>query len=225
MRRLLRWTVLLCFLVASLSFGVFGVASHQSVGPHLEALHLSDCHLPCWIGVTPGQTRIEEARAQILTYFPHDLPETNLLSRTAWSVRVRESDFTVYLIAQPDTDGHSLDPDPVIDAIVLEPAQPGGRDDSLTVAAAINLLGDPKAIGVSSTYDQSYLFTVLYFDGVAMNISTDHVMGCGPLSPESPIRTLLISAEGPEPGPSQPWRGFRSCYREQNENDSVLARK
>src|SRR5258705_4765753 len=36
-----------------------------AVADSLTTLHMTDCTLPCWMGVTPGVTTLEEARLQV----------------------------------------------------------------------------------------------------------------------------------------------------------------
>ena len=36
----------------------------------LHALHLTDCALPCWMGITPGQTSYEEALRRVEAAYP-----------------------------------------------------------------------------------------------------------------------------------------------------------
>ncbi|HLY26794.1 MAG TPA: hypothetical protein VKQ72_10675 [Aggregatilineales bacterium] len=44
---------------------VIFVARQQPLPPRLAMLHLTDCALPCWIGITPGVTPVEQVKARI----------------------------------------------------------------------------------------------------------------------------------------------------------------
>ncbi|MEP7290652.1 MAG: hypothetical protein ABI835_02665 [Chloroflexota bacterium] len=66
--------------VAVIFFGVFSfillifavrwVGSLQPPPAALEQLHLTDCTLPCWLGITPGITRFDEAAQSITATYP-----------------------------------------------------------------------------------------------------------------------------------------------------------
>src|SRR5579859_1219802 len=44
---------------------VIFVARQQPLPPRLAMLHLTDCELPCWIGITPGVTPADQVKARI----------------------------------------------------------------------------------------------------------------------------------------------------------------
>jgi hypothetical protein len=69
MQRLLALTIGLCF-----SFSIFAVAAiligrQQPPPEHLAMLHLTDCDAPCWIGIMPGESSVEQARARIAAVY------------------------------------------------------------------------------------------------------------------------------------------------------------
>src|SRR5258707_6670431 len=41
------------------------LARRQPLPPRLAMLHLTDCELPCWIGITPGVTPVDQVKARI----------------------------------------------------------------------------------------------------------------------------------------------------------------
>ena len=54
----------------AISAGALSLAGHsESLPPDLIMLHLTDCALPCWIGIEPGTTTRKVARQHILETF------------------------------------------------------------------------------------------------------------------------------------------------------------
>lgn len=69
MRRLLS---LICLLLAVLVVTVSAarvVGQQRPASPLLATLRLTDCVSPCWIGIVPGKTTIEDARERINTVY------------------------------------------------------------------------------------------------------------------------------------------------------------
>ncbi len=60
-------------------------------------LHLDDCQLPCWIGITPGKTTVGEAKRRIQEVFGDSLVFTLDDARQHW---------TDVLITLPDSSRH-----------------------------------------------------------------------------------------------------------------------
>src|SRR5579864_7933293 len=65
MRRVLGFTItgiLACF---ALTGTALIVGRDQPLPERLAMLHLTDCAPPCWIGIVPGVTTIQEARKRV----------------------------------------------------------------------------------------------------------------------------------------------------------------
>ncbi len=45
----------------------------------LRALHLTDCQLPCWLGITPGETTFAEAVQRLNVAYPKPIPGIDTL--------------------------------------------------------------------------------------------------------------------------------------------------
>ena len=54
-------------------FAMRAVGSVQPPSTALAPLHLADCALPCWMGMTPGKTTFDDALQQVSAAFPHSL--------------------------------------------------------------------------------------------------------------------------------------------------------
>src|SRR5260221_12733466 len=61
----LKVAVILSLIVGG---GVF-VARRQLLPDYLSGLHLTDCEIPCWMGIIPGKTTLSEAQQIIMTAF------------------------------------------------------------------------------------------------------------------------------------------------------------
>ncbi len=55
-------------------FGARLIGQMQPPSDELAGLHLTDCALPCWLGITPGETSYEAAVQRISTAYPQVVP-------------------------------------------------------------------------------------------------------------------------------------------------------
>ncbi len=85
MRRFLVWVSGLTALFALLIVTIEAISGAYPP-PALAALHLTDCQLPCWLGITPGQTTLDQAVYRIQTAYPQATLNVN---RSAASFVVR----------------------------------------------------------------------------------------------------------------------------------------
>lgn len=59
--RALRPVFALPLVFALLIFGARGLGSLQPLPQAMSELHLTECALPCWLGIVPGETTFDEA--------------------------------------------------------------------------------------------------------------------------------------------------------------------
>jgi hypothetical protein len=69
MPRFLIYSLILCVVCILLVGASRWVGAHQPQSAIVEGLRLTDCALPCWIGITPGQTTMEEAYQRLVEKF------------------------------------------------------------------------------------------------------------------------------------------------------------
>ena len=72
-RRSPAYARLACTLCAAFALLIFVVRAFGAAQPPPEALaylHLSDCALPCWLGIVPGETYFTSAVERITTLHP-----------------------------------------------------------------------------------------------------------------------------------------------------------
>lgn len=69
MQKLLNYCFALFAVCAVFVGGARWVGARQPQPAIVEGLRLADCALPCWIGITPGQTTMEEAYRRLVEEF------------------------------------------------------------------------------------------------------------------------------------------------------------
>jgi len=109
--------ILLRLLALSLTFALLiaaarGIGSRQPASDILAQLHLTDCALPCWLGIMPGKTTSDEAvRRVTAAYPPYDvtIQDTQIFvsyllgaSYGAASVQLTSSTVTSLLLVTSD---------------------------------------------------------------------------------------------------------------------------
>jgi hypothetical protein len=65
---------LLTITFVALMYGAQALGSRLPPRAALAQLHLTDCVLPCWLGITPGQTRFTDAVERISAVYPQNKP-------------------------------------------------------------------------------------------------------------------------------------------------------
>jgi hypothetical protein len=67
----------------------------------LQQLHLTDCSLPCWMGIVPGQTRFEDSVQRVMDTFPELQPDL-ADGFVIWGDRDEALSWRIYLFAHED---------------------------------------------------------------------------------------------------------------------------
>ncbi len=68
--RLAGWVAALMVVCALLIVSARLIGAMQPAPLRLAQLHLTDCVLPCWLGITPGETSYTEAAARVRAVYP-----------------------------------------------------------------------------------------------------------------------------------------------------------
>jgi hypothetical protein len=85
--RLAAWIALLVLVLCGLIATAHLSGNTLPAPERLAQIHLTDCALPCWLGITPGETRYEEAVRRVTAVYP------------PYDVTVQETQiFVAYLI-------------------------------------------------------------------------------------------------------------------------------
>ena len=207
----MKWLWYRCSVMSMLSVLVVSAAvvfgRMQPLPEQLTALHLGDmCDLPCWIGITPGKTRVGEAQQIIANVYNNGIPLIfEPLNGTA--TITTESGLILY--------------------ISLNPSRPSlGPEDSNAIVDRIGLSSVPreiplgymvKAIGKPDGVDLGYAcckgigvtkqWVRIYLPGGSLDEGTPprYVFA------ETSVRMILLFTPN-DLIHSIPWRGF-GTYR------------
>lgn len=209
--------------------GAFVFIRHQQADDApLQILHLTDCAPPCWIGITPGKTTIDEARQRIEAVYGQ-LPDyrlildptapPNLLQGSLTRVAPPKGRMWVTLHAAPDN---------VIDTITLDGLDmgPRGRYDVLGLAELYRLFGPPSGVYLNgrdlhrryglSADNGIASFAFIYGDTAnGLLVFATQPYNAGRLSWEAHSTALIFYGGKGLPGlwlppQSQTWHGFRT---------------
>jgi hypothetical protein len=177
----------------------------------IKVLHLTDCELPCWIGIVPGETKVEEAETRLkLTYsegykFRQTLKGFEITGLD--DVYLFDVEFTYWEGNLPNQRGFR--------EIKLLLSERNG----LSVTELISMLGSmPQRVEPSaSTFSDNYLY--LYYSRfypivVAIRETHCDIPSGSKIFANQPISEIHIFSKLPElPSHTLTWRGFNVCYR------------
>jgi hypothetical protein len=147
MRQLVSLVLRLCLTLSGMVMLVTVIGRQQPASQALLTLHLTDCALPCWIGIVPGQTPIGDARYRLAEVFglPRErfaVPSDNVAS-VVW-VPLPDASRPVYHILV------YFDSVQNITRRIDVPAGPGTvtRPDGITpsLGDVVSLLGAPSCV-------------------------------------------------------------------------------
>lgn len=202
MRKLSILSLLVCLvLLASLTVTILA-GRQQPISSQLTTLHLTDCELPCWIGIVPGETTIEAARERIKALFGQAAflhtevrATSSPLDMPTWRIAASSSPILVRLGARDgktvDTIGFSF------------------YDGQITVADLHGLLGAPSRM---VRWHQNFPYY-----GMAYGTNTSGLMAFTDITETfywtQPVKAVVLYANGRLPTPPDdlfPWLGFHS---------------
>jgi hypothetical protein len=69
MRKFLTWVFAICLSLSCVIWLFITIGKNAPLPPYVTSLHFDQCHLPCWVGIVPGETSIQEARALVTKAF------------------------------------------------------------------------------------------------------------------------------------------------------------
>ena len=198
-------------------------ARRQLPPDYLAALHFADCAIPCWIGIDPGTTTLDEAYPQISALFDNDAiyqaaviryPSSESMTLTLQSRVEPANNIVVMLKGRADgvietisffftqkinLGAHAADMQSPVAAIT------SGKLSSLLGAPSRMIVPNPMAIALDD-------FVMVYGDDQrgALLSSLD-------ANRESPVMALELYANGKMPVSTSPrfkrWGGFVSMRR------------
>ena len=220
--------MLLCFaVILALSAAVF-VGRQKPLPAAFAIYHLSDCKLPCWIGIIPGKTSLGEALARIdSTYCLARYKCSTIYDHyddTSW-IEIVDSksndrlavNFNELTIDQgKDTAVYEIN---VYAQVVYEIKEYGEHDKQstqtqLAIGDWYNALGTPDALSVTLQNHTAFVDVIYSVDGVHLELnrpgfSVDNAnMLVGVLTIYDPIQ-INAGVEGSQ----VLWRGFKTSNK------------
>ena len=195
---------MLITLLAAIGSAVI-VGRSQPLSPDVTLLHLNECPLPCWIGIMPGETTVEQASKRIQAVFGSQAGIQISGQVAQYSIRdtIHGSEFIVAFYTEPDVPvSHD-----VIRTIWLGTLSKG---DGPRLAELYTIVGEPDAV-VSGDLDLNSS-SLSYFDQrMTLNFG---FTGCSTMMNQVVGSIILADSKmGRDKFASRlrPWHGFTRC--------------
>jgi hypothetical protein len=194
--------------------GAIWVGHGQPPSDWAALLRLDDCQLPCWLGVVPGTTGLDEGERRVRLAYADD-PDFTLeyFGNGQFAVTDRRSQFRIGVTLDTgDLAGERYTVPPTIQQIILwADVVPSKRVDFFDVYSS---LGTPEELQTTSIGGVPYL--MLFYHHQQVGLATIALI-CNAVSPAQKIYQIIISARtipdyfGWTPTPAR-WLGFRRCH-------------
>jgi hypothetical protein len=196
------WTTALLAFSSFVTVTAVLFGRQQPLPESVAMLRLTDCELPCWIGIVPGKTTIGEARDRVLRTYP-DLKFDNSTDGGGFYFFIMNSDrFRVEFGVE-----HKVTDDAVVERIWLSKNS--------------GLAGVAEFYSTLSNYEQGWLdpnapaqiymalnkpsVYVLLNRTSCRNVTISQTTPVVILDPKFTVREWITSVS------PELWRGFRSC--------------
>lgn len=177
------------------------VGYQQPPSEWMSFLHLNDCELPCWIGITPGKTTLAEAQQQLTNVYG----DTSLYQLTGSDGHNYKLISTVQRLELVVGIQSGIESQPIIQYITLDP-QKNSTDGQPTLADLYNFWGTPDSIPLSAGKPTPNL----YFKHQSIMVVTERLT-CDKFIPTQPIQEIVLIFPYRELA-SEAWHGFQRCY-------------
>lgn len=223
MRTLIRIVILFCILQTVVIVVAMLVGRHQPISGELALLRLKDCAPPCWIGITPGTTTLQQAKQRIAAAF----------DSTTYVIRYKTTppELLAFLLYDRMNPAFGLE--------VLIAANGIGRDRPIAAISLffinfhdfqiplgemVNALGSPTYFRVRNTlpnplYGAALAFSNKQSNGILVGVSCDNR-----IQYNRPTGWLDFTADPLAPASSsillKSWRGFADYSRYDISNET-----
>jgi hypothetical protein len=209
MRRLILWLAALIAVFSLAALIAVQLGRRQPLPERVAMLHLTDCELPCWIGIVPGKTTRGEARQRIYELYDeiwgHGVGFAVREGGAAIEIWTKRADIRFKVFLNSD----DIDDDAIVGNLVLDLS--GDFTPYLKLAQLHALFGAPDFVSrqdIPSDLGVVYLmrrFSVGTSSFKCVRITGDEVVHSlylhgEPLNSEQVINGM------------ESWRGFRTCY-------------
>jgi hypothetical protein len=215
--RLIKWTLATWILaIVAISFALL-IGRSQPLPESIRRLHLTDCELPCWIGIVPGQTTIAEAKERIVTVFGNNveydlvLEEGSYADQSMVTFHIKDKKLLYGVAGGVFSAVATNDLSAKVDFFNISFQEILGGDRFL-FADLYPILGSPQKAG-HKIYGSE--LAVMSFSGGRLRVGLRY-QPCGQISFYSDALVLLV-APLEEDFEDQyyltPWKGFERCYK------------
>ncbi len=217
MKRLVLWSLLLTVTISLVITAIILLGEQQPLPNNVALMRFTACELPCWIGIVPGKTPINQAQSILHTVFE---PSANFQidsignSPLSFVVSNRMNGFAFGVAFQADPSSSMVDPDNVVGIISLwwaedTPLSPIKRP---ILGDLYSILGNPTAVRYQTT---SRAMPVLVYPqhGAEIGTGTDFYSHGGALVNRSDFVLNLYSRMPPLDTSLLPPDRFKGFYR------------
>jgi hypothetical protein len=220
MRGMIGRLLLLFPLLALFSMASVAIGAQQPPSDWADVIRLDDCELPCWIGITPGETLLRDAEARLESAFGdsalYDLDlrrdTSEIWKRYVLAVRDTPLRMEISFDSMTITDGHGL----FVEKIILRPynATPVPITHPL-VGTLARLTEQVSEVRVHTQTESPYLALVTSDERAYMAVAVRPDCRSALLHQE--VVLIVLGAQPPRnrsgwlSGPLR-WRGLANCY-------------
>ncbi len=212
----MRWWILsilfICPLFTAISLPVVP-SRQQPLSNWLTLLHLTECELPCWIGITPGETTVGEAQKQIAaTYGDSSLYILNMEENLPAVVTYKPTGYQLNIAFHSDTG--EITAASIVREIYLQPfIRLDGTINSPPISSLQSILGNPEMVRLASG-DETPTITLIYEGGLVHEYVNDSE--CDKILPNQQLISIVLFDQIPVGwawlSDPQEWHGFSYCY-------------
>ena len=211
----MRWWILSIFFICPLFAAISPIARplQQTSSDWLTLLHLSDCELPCWIGIKPGETTVGDAEMRVaVTYSDGSLYElekpNNFWPSVIYKPTGAQLNIAFYSDNGPMTEAS------IVRGIILDSSWKMGTLDSRpTISDIQSVIGSPTVARLATGAD-NFSVALFYGDGRSNVFVND--LECDQVLPDQQIMSISLNDKIPPDigwlSDPQSWQGFNYCY-------------
>lgn len=212
MPKLIGMSLGLCIALMTLIWGACLAGQIQPIPNSIAQMHLIDCAPPCWIGITPGLTSVEDAKARLIAIFGGQRDLTikdagfadGYVSPIAVENTIEGENFHLFvrLNISELVDGESE----IVQSIDLFVSRSDRSNYAPTVGDILGTFGAPQRVFIEDFVSSGYQITLKYagFDVVYFT-QTDRV--AFEETPHFYLGNRVIQTLSTE---YRPWKGIRT---------------
>lgn len=218
MRTFVKWVLIIYFTCLALIYLARLLGQVQPLPSNMAMLHLSDCVLPCWIGIVPGKTKISEAHVLIARIYGK-YPYTIRITGNNTFLITNQTNNEIISVRLDDL-GTDRTENAIIHVIRIQPYTSDLPPRSPTIGDLYSTLdGSPQEIILSAGLNSPQ--SVLLFRDRRVHIFVGSPL-CSQIAAQQPVSSLTLYDDMPAEyawaSKAESWHGFGRCYSFQPPN-------